>query len=434
MVNMSMNRNDDYTRNLSPLDPPAFPDPILDSCVRISSNVRDRNGAIKFHRNAILIKTRDSAPFSLARAGRFIVDNKLADMEYSSNSSISYSSEGEIEDVSERPQQNECAYLICDERSDAIYGKVYHGIVLRRSSLDNVWQMTADECAIKAMTWERIRKGFNNKQTENPQDEIAAMQHLMRHLNGAKDRQISAHDAMRETGVIMPLDFLFDFQQLYMITPFCSGGEIFGVLKRRRCFSESESRYLFRSILDGLDSLRRGGVCHRDISLENILIDHEQTFVIDMGMCLRIPFLNNEGGDIDMPRNVDYRDRSTQRCLIGRRNRAGKLLYMAPEVYSQRSFDGHIVDMWAAGVCLFMMLTGQNAWERPASHDKLFKHISSQGKLADILIKHWHIPISEDATDLLQQMLFKNPEDRLSLQQVRDHPWMDGPMSNPMSI
>jgi len=430
-----MNLNDDYSQHCSPFDPPTFPDPILDACVRISCNVRDKNGSIKFYHNTVLIKTRDSAPFS--QADRFIVNNELVDMEYSSNSSSSNSSdsgEGEIENIGERPQQNKCAYLICDELSDAIYGKVYHGIVLRRSSpTDNIWQMTTDECAIKAMTWEGIIKGCNQNQTENPRNEIAAMQHLMRQFDGANDKPIFSHDSMRETGVIIPLDFLFDVQKVYIITPFCRGGEIFSVLKKRQRFSESESRYLLRSILDGLESLQRGGLCHRDISLENILVDHERTFVIDMGMCLTIPFLDKEEDDMDMPSNIDYRDRSAQRCLIGRRTRAGKLLYMAPEVYSQRPFDGHAVDMWSVGICLFMMLTGQNAWDRPAPHDKLFQHMSSKGELADILIKHWHIPLSENATDLLQRMLFTNPKDRLSLRQVRDHPWMDGSMSNPMS-
>jgi len=95
---------------------------------------------------------------------------------------ISSSSEGEIEHIDVRPQQNECASFICDKLSDAIYGKVYHGTVLRRSSpTDSVCQMTTSECAIKFMTWERIRKGSGHNQTENPQDEIAAMQHIMRH-------------------------------------------------------------------------------------------------------------------------------------------------------------------------------------------------------------------------------------------------------------
>jgi len=88
--------------------------------------------------------------------------------------------------------------------------------------------------------------------------------------------------------------------------------------------------------------------------------------------------------------------------------------------------------MWSVGVCLFMMLTGQRAWDRPSPLNQGFRHMSA-GHLADILTNHWNIPLSPDAMDLLQRMLFENPHDRLSLQQVRAHPWMQEPMTNPMN-
>jgi len=429
MANLNnRNRNDDFSHDREVLDPPAFTEPILDSCVRINSDVRGRNGTVRMQSYRVLVKNGGSAPFN--SAGRLTVNDEPDSDGYVSSSS----SESETEDII---PENEIAYLICDEIRKAIYGKVYRGIVLRRSTPTNTtddWQMTNQDCAIKAMPWDEIRRGRARNQAENPEDEISAMQHLKQHLDNTRGRPIPAHDAMRETNIIMPLDFLFDEQNLYTITPFCTGGELFEVLQERRRVTEPEGRYLLRSILNGLESLQRAGLCHRDISLENIMVDNEQTIVIDLGMCLRIPFLDNEESDADMPRNVNYRDRSAHRCLIRERNRAGKHLYMAPEVYSQSPFDGHVVDMWSAGVCLFMMLTGQHAWEKPTPRDKLFQHISSNGELADILIKHWHIPLSEGAIDLLQRMLFKNPQDRLSLQQVRDHPWMDGPTSNPVNI
>jgi len=424
-----MNENNDYPQHPELLEPPAFPEPILDSCVCITTDVRDRNGTISLRRNAVLVKTRYSAPFS--RAGRFIVNDEV-DLDDSSSNSSSDSNADETED-DERLQEDQCAYLICDEIHDAIYGKVYHGIILRRSSSTEVWQMTIDECAIKAMTWDSIRIGRNQQKSEDPEGEIAAMQHIKRHFDGTRGQEISVHDAMRETNVIMPLDFLFDDRNLYTITPYCTGGEMFDVLMERERFSESESRYLLRNILNGLDWLQRVGLCHRDISLENILVDNERTFVIDMGMCLRVPFLDNEEGDADMLGNVDYRDRRAQRCLIRRKPRCGKFSYMSPEVYSQRTFDGYAIDMWAVGVCLFMMLTGQSPWQKASPNDILFRNMSS-GYVADILTNHWHFALSADAMDLLQRMLFGNPRHRLSLQQVRAHPWMDGPMINPMNI
>jgi len=435
MANLNMDRNDDYPQHNMPLEPPAFPEPILDSCVRINSTVRDRNGTTQFYQNAVLVKTRSTAPFN--RAGRFNINNESDHDDSSSSSSSSSSSNSssdssmeENEDTPEQSQEKDSAYLIFENVHNAIYGRVYRGKVLLKCPIDNVWQMTTDECAIKAMTWEGIRRGRELNQAENPQDEIAAMQHLMQHLDGARGRHLSAHDAMRETNVIMPLDFLFDDRNLYTITPYCTGGEMFAVLMERQSFSEPESRYLLRSILDGLESFQRVGLCHRDISLENILVDHERTFIIDMGMCLRIPF-DDDGGDADMQRNVDYRERSAHRCLIQRPQRAGKLSYMSPEVYSERPFDGHAVDMWAVGVCLYMMLTGTGPWTRAATHDDKFR-LMSTGCLVELFTNYWGITLSGDAMDLLQRMLFKDPQDRLSLQQVRDHPWMDGPMINPM--
>jgi len=428
MATLNMNRNDDYPEGREPLEPPAFSEPILDCCVRINSNVQDRNGTTRFYSNAVLVKTGGSAPFS--RAGRFTDNDEVDSDDYSSSSSSSSSSsDDETEDII---HENECAYLICDEIHHAIYGKVYHGIVLQRSRPTDVWLQTIEECAIKAMRWDAIRDGLARNQAENPKDEISAMQHLKQHLNDTRGRQISVHDAMRETNVIMPLDFLFDDRNLYTITPFCTGGELFGVLEDRRRFTEPECRYLLRNIFVGLESLQTVGLCHRDISLENILVDSEQTFVIDMGMCLRIPFLDNEEGDVDMTGSVDYRDRRAQRCLISRRPKAGKLFYMSPEVYGQRPFDGHAIDIWAVGVCLFMMLTGQVPWTKASPNDDLFRNMSA-GYLADILINHWRIDLSADAMDLLQRMLFANPHQRLSLQQARAHPWMDGPITNPMN-
>jgi len=106
---------------------------------------------------------------------------------------------------------------------------------------------------------------------------------------------------------------------------------------------------------------------------------------------------------------------------------------MSPEVFSEKPFDGYAIDMWAVGVCLFMMLTGQSPWQKASPNDILFRNMSS-GYVADILTNHWHFALSADAMDLLQRMLFGNPRHRLSLQQVRAHPWMDGPMINPMNI
>lgn len=217
MANVNMDQNDDFPNCITERDPPTIPEPILDFCVRTDSNVCDNEGVTRFHHDKVLVKTSFSAPFRRAYDDHCCSGDKM-------------------DDSVERPQNDECAYLICDELRDALHGVVYHGRVIRRSSpTDDVWQTTGEGCAIKMMPWERIRDGRTRNPAENPKDEVAVMQYLKKYMAG-----MSSSDAMRETKIIMPLDFLFDCQNLYTITPFvpvekyliCSGIERI-LLKKR---------------------------------------------------------------------------------------------------------------------------------------------------------------------------------------------------------
>jgi len=82
--------------------------------------------------------------------------------------------------------------------------------------------------------------------------------------------------------------------------------------------------------------------------------------------------------------------------------------------------------MWPVGVCLFTMLTGHHPWRTARETDWHFRHFSG-GYLVALLTNEPTINLSGDAMDILQRMLFADPNDRLSLQQVRNHPWMNGP-------
>lgn len=177
---------------------------------------------------------------------------------------------------------------------------------------------------------------------------------------------------------------------------------------------------------------------------------HESgALIIDMGMCLRVPFQgekpamclstsfgnmsvgaqNGDGPAVIPPETYNLK-RKEPRVLIKPQGTCGKWIYMSPEVYKNKdAFDGYAVDMWAAGVILFLMLTGFPPWERACQTDERFKYMTA-GYLVQMLTE-WEIGISSDAMDLLQRMLFLDPKDRLSLDQVRAHPWMVNGVSQP---
>jgi serine/threonine protein kinase len=104
----------------------------------------------------------------------------------------------------------------------------------------------------------------------------------------------------------------------------------------------------------------------------------------------------------------------------------GKHNYMSPEIYQNTShFDGFAVDLWAAGVILYIMLTGFPPYDHATRSDQRFE-IIVEGMLVRQL-SEWDIGLSTEAGNLLQNMLKESPRERLTLAQVMDHPWVTDP-------
>jgi serine/threonine protein kinase len=225
--------------------------------------------------------------------------------------------------------------------------------------------------------------------------------------------------------VIGALDVLQDEDYLYIVMTFCTGGALSGQISEdpQKRIPEPKARVWFKQLLSGMRHLQRKGICHQDLSLENILIDREDNLVIiDLGMALRIPYSD--------PANIGHVtdiSEGTERCLIlSQYQGTGRSqLYLAPElVAGLEAFDGFAIDLWALGVILFLLLVGIPPFTSADSSDERFEKIS-EGGLKEVLIKD-NISISEEAIDLLQNMLWQDPRKRLGLSQIFRHPWVKG--------
>jgi serine/threonine protein kinase len=168
----------------------------------------------------------------------------------------------------------------------------------------------------------------------------------------------------------------------------------------------------------GISHLQKMGVCHRDMSLENILVDDYKTsVVIDLGMCLKIPYDDTEKGGV-----ADV-SAGTLRRLVTPLVPCGKPNYISPEVLkSQDPFDGFAIDLWAAAVILFIMLVGLPPWEFARDEDPRYRMVVRGG--LERMLRSWQRPVSPLVADLLQKMLREDPRERLSLCEVKDHPWV----------
>mmetsp|Transcript_23036 Transcript_23036/g.34015 ORF Transcript_23036/g.34015 Transcript_23036/m.34015 type:complete len:402 (-) Transcript_23036:131-1336(-) len=319
---------------------------------------------------------------------------------------------------------------------DAIYGSVWACLVLNRhfgpaaddaaraagvepgsTNAPIVWEITSEHVAIKMVEWSRVHK-MRGRLLEDPVKEVAAMQ-----LLGER----------RSRFVLSSQEVLQDGDFLYSVMPYCSGGDLFGVVVQYAEESGGEggmpepvARYWFRQILWGLHHLQSLGVCHRDLSLENVLVDGENCLIIDMGMCLRVPYDTgtSDGGIVDV-------STGRRRRLIKPQGVCGKHNYMSPEVYNNtENFDGFAIDLWAAGVILYIMLTGFPPYDQASMTDQRFELIAT-GNLVQQL-HNWDLRPSDEAGNLLQSMLRLRPRDRLTLAQVMTHPWIaNGPVQAP---
>jgi len=279
------------------------------------------------------------------------------------------------------------AYLLrkeplCENSHGVFTTHVYYGRVLHKTDVN--WVATNEFVAIKAVSWQCI-VACRNRLSEDFVKEIAALEYI-------SDWHREKFKSIMDTHILTADMVMSNESHLFIVMPYCTGGDLCMRVAEQRRLSEEESRLWFKQILKGLESLQLMKICHKDLSPENMIILDNNALVIDFGMCLRIPYT------------------TTGRHLISPQTPCGKLPHMAPELYRKRAFDGHAVDLWAAGTILLFMLTGKRL-RNPPMIDHAFENLHLDG-------------VSDIAMDLIRKMLRLHAKDRLSLVEIKKHPFL----------
>ena len=115
----------------------------------------------------------------------------------------------------------------------------------------------------------------------------------------------------------------------------CCGGDLLNYVRKRRRLKESVAKFIFKQIIEGIQHVHQRGILHRDIKLDNILLDGKGIIKI---------------GDFGVSKIVRPTDILKEQC--------GTPAYIAPEILKNRGYSGYTVDMWSVGVVLFAMLYG----------------------------------------------------------------------------
>lgn len=185
--------------------------------------------------------------------------------------------------------------------------------------------------------------------------------------------------------------------KLYFIMDYVNGGELFYHLQKDKKFTEDRVRFYCAEIVLGLEYLHNTGVLYRDLKPENILLTG------DGHICMTDFGISKEG-------LLSDNDRTATFC--------GTPEYLAPEVLEGNGY-GKAVDWWSFGTLMYEMLTGL-----PPFYSQDVQQMYSK-----IMTAKLNIPknISEDAKSLLEGLLVRDPEKRLTEPAViKAHPFFKG--------
>lgn len=125
-----------------------------------------------------------------------------------------------------------------------------------------------------------------------------------------------------------------------LVMEMCNGKNLYHFIKKKASqkLDEGEAKNIFRQIVSGVSYLHKRGVSHRDLKLDNILIDPTNANLVKI---------------IDFGFSVPCKasDKLTVFC--------GTPHFMDPDIVKKNSYNGHAADVWAVGVMLFICLTGK---------------------------------------------------------------------------
>lgn len=194
----------------------------------------------------------------------------------------------------------------------------------------------------------------------------------------------------------------------HLVTPLAEGGDLLQHLQSHGPFPEAQAKKHAAALLDALSSVHKAGWCHRDVKLENLLLQDGQLLLADFGSAAPITAQPEQD-----PRGQHSKTRRLWDAV-------GSPSYMAPEVVQAShygsSYDGAQADLFSVGVVLYAMLVGCFPWQ--------IASMDHEGFASFVAGHHvWPSHLSSDAVALLEALMA--PADRRhSITQARQHPWL----------
>ncbi|CAI9110111.1 OLC1v1010079C1 [Oldenlandia corymbosa var. corymbosa] len=265
-----------------------------------------------------------------------------------------------------------------------------------------------------------VARLMRDKQTK----ELVAVKYIERgdKIDENVKREIINHRSLRHPNIVRFKEVILTPTHLAIVMEYASGGELFERICNAGRFSEDEARFFFQQLISGVSychsmcKQRKTGcrfvllihvlyllvkqVCHRDLKLENTLLD---------------------GSPAPRLKICDFGYSKSSLLHSQPKSTVGTPAYIAPEVLRRQKYDGKIADVWSCGVTLYVMLVGSYPFEDPAEPKDFRKTINR------ILQVQYNIPenvqISEDCRHLIARIFVADPATRITIPEIKNHVW-----------
>mmetsp|Transcript_6046 Transcript_6046/g.15437 ORF Transcript_6046/g.15437 Transcript_6046/m.15437 type:complete len:442 (-) Transcript_6046:77-1402(-) len=200
-------------------------------------------------------------------------------------------------------------------------------------------------------------------------------------------------------------DVYVTHSEVQLVMELIVGGELFDHLVQSGPYSEAAAAYHMRRIVSAVEFLHRNEIVHRDLKPENLLLTSKDP-----------KFAEVKVADFGLARLCE-RDAMLTVC--------GTWAYCAPEVRNDENGYGAKVDVWSLGVILFVLLAAYHPFDKYGQADEDAMWHRAEACKFDFDDEAWD-GVSDDARDLIRQMICLDPKERLSAEDVLSHPWLTG--------
>ncbi|XP_071875839.1 nuak family kinase 1 isoform X4 [Bombus fervidus] len=206
-------------------------------------------------------------------------------------------------------------------------------------------------------------------------------------------REIQIMSSVQHPNIIHIYEVFENREKMVLVMEYAAGGELYDYLSERKVLTEHEARRIFRQIATAVFYCHKHKICHRDLKLENILLDQ-------VG--------NAKIADFGLSNVFDEQRLLNTFC--------GSPLYASPEIVKGTPYHGPEVDCWSLGVLLYTLVYGAMPFDG-SNFKRLVKQISQSD--------YFEPKKPSPASPLIKDMLTVCPARRADIERICTHWWVN---------